>query len=162
VRQLFLLDQVSDIVLVRFQEWGTCSLVDPHQDRPSKLHTAPVIHRDIKCANILISKTGGVLLCDFGVSIKAPTTAETRPLTGWLRLWPIFAQKMPLNESENRSHHSCGHFSLVSERDSQLRDDETQSAFKIHVPQRIHVSLNKHLLVTSITHSRSCLFVELS
>ncbi|KAF9524180.1 kinase-like domain-containing protein [Crepidotus variabilis] len=32
------------------------------------LHTVPIIHRDIKCANILISKTGGVMLCDFGVS----------------------------------------------------------------------------------------------
>lgn len=42
------------------------------------LHAVPVIHRDIKCANILISKVGGVLLCDFGVSALLQGTSNRR------------------------------------------------------------------------------------
>lgn len=32
------------------------------------LHVAGVIHRDLKCANILVTDRGNVMLCDFGVS----------------------------------------------------------------------------------------------
>ena len=32
------------------------------------IHKQGVIHRDIKCANVLITETGGVQLCDFGVA----------------------------------------------------------------------------------------------
>lgn len=32
------------------------------------VHQAGIIHRDIKCANVLITEMGGVQLCDFGVA----------------------------------------------------------------------------------------------
>ncbi|KAF4611387.1 hypothetical protein G7Y89_g15626 [Cudoniella acicularis] len=32
------------------------------------VHQADIIHRDIKCANVLITEQGGVQLCDFGVA----------------------------------------------------------------------------------------------
>ncbi|KAE9381792.1 kinase-like protein [Stipitochalara longipes BDJ] len=32
------------------------------------VHQAGIIHRDIKCANVLITEQGGVQLCDFGVA----------------------------------------------------------------------------------------------
>lgn len=34
----------------------------------SYVHAAGIIHRDIKCANVLITELGGVQLCDFGIA----------------------------------------------------------------------------------------------
>ncbi|KZV86708.1 Pkinase-domain-containing protein [Exidia glandulosa HHB12029] len=42
------------------------------------LHKAAVIHRDIKAANVLISSTGRVVLCDFGVAALLATTSSKR------------------------------------------------------------------------------------
>ncbi|KIY44540.1 Pkinase-domain-containing protein [Fistulina hepatica ATCC 64428] len=42
------------------------------------LHKVPVIHRDIKSANILITAAGNVLLCDFGVSALLATSVSKR------------------------------------------------------------------------------------
>ncbi|KIY67520.1 kinase-like protein [Cylindrobasidium torrendii FP15055 ss-10] len=47
------------------------------------LHRIPVIHRDIKAANVLVTDTGRVLLCDFGVSALLQTsTSKRNTLTG--------------------------------------------------------------------------------
>lgn len=40
------------------------------------MHTNSIIHRDIKCANILIRKNGNVKLCDFGVSSKITSSFQ--------------------------------------------------------------------------------------
>lgn len=42
------------------------------------VHKAGIIHRDIKCANVLITETGGVQLCDFGVSGVIETRFDKR------------------------------------------------------------------------------------
>ncbi|ODQ55531.1 kinase-like protein [Saitoella complicata NRRL Y-17804] len=40
----------------------------------SYIHSLPLIHRDLKCANILLTHTGSIQLCDFGVA--APLTSS--------------------------------------------------------------------------------------
>ncbi|THW66366.1 kinase-like protein [Aureobasidium pullulans] len=42
------------------------------------VHDAGVIHRDVKCGNVLISEDGQVQLCDFGVAAVIETEASKR------------------------------------------------------------------------------------
>lgn len=42
------------------------------------VHQAGIIHRDLKCANILITEDGGVQLCDFGVAGIIETAVDKR------------------------------------------------------------------------------------
>ncbi|EIN11301.1 kinase-like protein [Punctularia strigosozonata HHB-11173 SS5] len=48
----------------------------------SYLHKAGVIHRDIKCANILITDRGNVMICDFGVSVFSTGGNKRHTLIG--------------------------------------------------------------------------------
>ncbi|KAF6762942.1 STE/STE20/YSK protein kinase [Ephemerocybe angulata] len=49
----------------------------------SYLHKVPVIHRDMKAANVLVTATGKVMICDFGVSALLTTNSSKRnTLTG--------------------------------------------------------------------------------
>ncbi|GAO19946.1 hypothetical protein UVI_02045860 [Ustilaginoidea virens] len=50
------------------------------------VHSQGVIHRDIKCANVLITEVGGVQLCDFGVAGIIETKFDKRStVTGTLQ-----------------------------------------------------------------------------
>ncbi|KAI0483173.1 kinase-like protein [Xylariaceae sp. FL0804] len=42
------------------------------------VHKSGIIHRDIKCANVLITEVGGVQLCDFGVAGVVETKLDKR------------------------------------------------------------------------------------
>ncbi|TFK22605.1 Pkinase-domain-containing protein [Coprinopsis marcescibilis] len=47
------------------------------------LHKVPVIHRDMKAANVLVTASGKVMICDFGVSALLTTVSSKRTtLTG--------------------------------------------------------------------------------
>lgn len=68
----------------------------------SYLHKSAIIHRDIKAANILITATGKVMICDFGVSaLSATTTSKRNTLMGtpnWMA--PEVAQPVPVYDSK--------------------------------------------------------------
>ena len=42
------------------------------------VHEAGVLHRDIKCGNVLISEDGRLQLCDFGVAARMESDASKR------------------------------------------------------------------------------------
>ncbi|GLB37162.1 putative ste ste20 ysk protein kinase [Lyophyllum shimeji] len=66
------------------------------------LHKVPVIHRDIKAANILVTATGKVVICDFGVSALLATSSSKRnTLTGtphWMA--PELLQTLPVYDTK--------------------------------------------------------------
>ena len=45
------------------------------------LHECRVVHVDVKPGNVLLSSTGNVKLCDFGISVILPDDDETVPIT---------------------------------------------------------------------------------
>lgn len=68
----------------------------------SYLHRSAIIHRDIKAANILITATGKVMICDFGVSALLATASSKRnTLTGtpyWMA--PEVVQAIPAYDTK--------------------------------------------------------------
>ncbi|KAF8637070.1 hypothetical protein AX17_003089 [Amanita inopinata Kibby_2008] len=68
----------------------------------SYLHKIPVIHRDIKAANILVTAAGKVMICDFGVSALLTTASSKRnTLTGtpyWMA--PEVVQSVPAYDTK--------------------------------------------------------------
>ncbi|KIJ61355.1 hypothetical protein HYDPIDRAFT_177095 [Hydnomerulius pinastri MD-312] len=68
----------------------------------SYLHKSAIIHRDIKAANVLVTATGKVMICDFGVSaLSATTTSKRNTLMGtpnWMA--PEVAQPTPAYDSK--------------------------------------------------------------
>lgn len=53
----------------------------------SAVHKIGVIHRDLKAANILISKEGNVQLCDFGVAAKVTSNSLKRTTMAGTPYW---------------------------------------------------------------------------
>ncbi|PPQ99748.1 hypothetical protein CVT24_009731 [Panaeolus cyanescens] len=68
----------------------------------SYLHKVPVIHRDMKAANVLVTDAGRVMICDFGVSaLLATHTSKRNTLTGtpyWMA--PEVVQSVPAYDTK--------------------------------------------------------------
>ncbi|KAN0102460.1 hypothetical protein V8E52_011920 [Russula decolorans] len=66
------------------------------------LHKSNVIHRDIKAANILITASGKVMICDFGVSALLATTNSKRNTFIGTPYWmaPEVAQPVPAYDTK--------------------------------------------------------------
>jgi serine/threonine protein kinase len=68
----------------------------------SYLHRSAIIHRDIKAANILITATGKVMICDFGVSALLSTTSSKRNTVMGTPYWmaPELLQAVPAYDTK--------------------------------------------------------------
>lgn len=66
------------------------------------LHKVPVIHRDIKSANVLITSSGKVMLCDFGVSAQLATSSSKRNTLAGTPHWmaPEILQSTPAYDTK--------------------------------------------------------------
>ncbi|KAF7321282.1 STE/STE20/YSK protein kinase [Mycena kentingensis (nom. inval.)] len=66
------------------------------------LHKVPVIHRDIKAANVLVTVTGKVLICDFGVSALLTVTGSKRNTMTGTPYWmaPEVVQTVPAYDTK--------------------------------------------------------------
>ncbi|KAJ7733783.1 STE/STE20/YSK protein kinase [Mycena maculata] len=68
----------------------------------SYLHKVPVIHRDIKAANVLVTLTGKVMICDFGVSALLTTAGSKRNTMTGTPYWmaPEVVQTVPAYDTK--------------------------------------------------------------
>ncbi|KAF7376057.1 STE/STE20/YSK protein kinase [Mycena sanguinolenta] len=68
----------------------------------SYLHKVPVIHRDIKAANVLVTVTGKVMICDFGVSALLTTAGSKRNTMTGTPYWmaPEVVQTVPAYDTK--------------------------------------------------------------
>ncbi|KAJ7188372.1 Pkinase-domain-containing protein [Mycena filopes] len=68
----------------------------------SYLHKVPVIHRDIKAANVLVAATGKVMICDFGVSALLTTAGSKRNTMTGTPYWmaPEVVQTVPAYDTK--------------------------------------------------------------
>lgn len=66
------------------------------------LHKSNVIHRDIKAANVLVTASGKVMICDFGVSALLATTNSKRNTFIGTPYWmaPEVAQSVPAYDTK--------------------------------------------------------------
>ncbi|KAH9956473.1 Pkinase-domain-containing protein [Lactifluus volemus] len=66
------------------------------------LHKSNVIHRDIKAANVLVTASGKVIICDFGVSALLATTNSKRNTFIGTPYWmaPEVAQPVPAYDTK--------------------------------------------------------------
>ncbi|THH15477.1 hypothetical protein EW146_g5007 [Bondarzewia mesenterica] len=66
------------------------------------LHKSSVIHRDIKSANVLVTASGKVMLCDFGVSALLATTSSKRNTLIGTPYWmaPEVVQPVPAYDTK--------------------------------------------------------------
>ncbi|KAJ7502722.1 Pkinase-domain-containing protein [Mycena galericulata] len=68
----------------------------------SYLHKVPVIHRDIKAANVLVTATCKVMICDFGVSALLTTAGSKRNTMTGTPYWmaPEVVQTVPAYDTK--------------------------------------------------------------
>lgn len=60
----------------------------------SFIHKCNVMHRDLKCANILVSNTCGVKICDFGLSRSIPESAMDQNSLNTQRIRQMVGSKL--------------------------------------------------------------------
>lgn len=84
------LGSVHDILQMcqmELKEVEICDIMAAATMGLNHLHSKHLLHRDVKCANILLTKRGGVKLADFGISTQTHTQQQKRHTTIGTPFW---------------------------------------------------------------------------
>ncbi len=114
------------------------------------LHKSGIIHRDIKAANILLTSTGKILLCDFGVAASLASSSvhsKRSTFVGTLTGWRLKSSRRQDVRPESRRleswyHHlRNGHWQSASRRrgtNASHHADPEEQAASIATGRRVH------------------------
>ncbi|KAH9251055.1 hypothetical protein BASA81_011115 [Batrachochytrium salamandrivorans] len=106
------LGSVHDILQMcqmELKETEICDIMAAAAMGLNHLHSQHLLHRDVKCANILLTKRGGVKLADFGISTQTHTQQKRHTTIGT----PFWMAPEVIEDAKNQGYdEKCDLWSL--------------------------------------------------